>query len=65
MSRTPESPRGEDLLTTVEVAAMLRIHPSSVRRWIERGEVEAIQLPGGRYRVPRSEVERLLRKPRP
>jgi excisionase family DNA binding protein len=50
----------EELLKVSEVAERLRVAESTVRGWITRGEVRAIRLPGGVYRIPRAEVERLL-----
>jgi excisionase family DNA binding protein len=48
-----------DLLTPNEVAELLRVHPATVTRWIRLGLIEAMRLPGGTYRIPRSELERL------
>ena len=45
--------------TTAEVAALLRVHRSTVVRWIDEGRVEAMKTPGGMYRIPASEVERI------
>ena len=44
-----------------EVAEVLRVSPRTVQRWIVSGDVKAMKLPSGRYRIPRSEVERLSR----
>lgn len=48
------------LLTTREVAALLRVDPATVRRWAESGDVESVKLPGGQYRFARSVVDGLL-----
>ena len=42
-----------------ELAELSRVHVSTVRRWIARGSVKAIRLPGGQYRIPAAEIERL------
>ena len=42
-----------------EVAALFRVHISTVRRWIALGSIRAIRLPGGAYRVPVEEVDRI------
>ena len=43
-----------------ELAHLLRVHVTTVRRWIARGELRAIRLPcGGEYRIPAAEVDRL------
>jgi excisionase family DNA binding protein len=52
-----------DLLKPREVADLLRVDESTVLRWIKEGDVEALRLPGGTYRIPRSEVERILATP--
>nr|BBH91771.1 hypothetical protein KTC_65220 [Thermosporothrix sp. COM3] len=52
------------LLTVGEVANILRVDPSTVRRWIKQGSLEAVPLPtqgrGQRltHRVERSTIER-------
>ena len=51
------------LLTVPELAAALRVHPASIYRRIQSGEIEARRIgaaPGGRLRVPFSELDRLL-----
>lgn len=45
--------------TAEELAKLCRVHVSTVRRWIARGRVRAIRLPGGTYRVTKAEVDRL------
>jgi len=51
------------LLTVPELAAALRVHPASIYRRIQSGEIRARRIgaaPGGRFRIPADEVERLL-----
>ena len=52
------------LLTTGEVAKILRIDQSTVRRWIKSGELNAIQLKEkgmhSIYRIPLSAVQQKL-----
>ena len=46
-----------------EVAAQIRVHPETVRRWLRQGRMRGL-LPGGDrggYRVRTSEVERFLK----
>lgn len=38
----------EELLTAEEVAAALKVHPETVRRWARDGRIPSIQLPAGR-----------------
>ncbi len=53
-----------DLLTVTEVAELLRVDQTTVRRWIKREALEAVSLPhvGKRqaYRVRRSTITVLL-----
>jgi excisionase family DNA binding protein len=54
----------DDMLTVKEVAARLRANPQTVRRWLREGKLHGV-LPGGQklgYRIPASEVDRLLGK---
>jgi len=49
-------------LTTAEAAAVLRVHPVTMRLWLSRGRVPgARRLEGGRYRVPLSAVRELAK----
>lgn len=52
----------DDLLTTAEVAQMLRVSQKTISRWVRLGDLQAIRLPRGQLRIRRSEVERLLRE---
>ena len=45
--------------TPEEIAEILKVHVVTVRRWIAAGQLGAIRLPGGGYRIPAIEVERL------
>jgi excisionase family DNA binding protein len=54
----------EDLFTVSEVARLLRVDDTTVRRWIKNGVLEAVTLPhrGKRhaYRIRRSTLDALL-----
>ena len=54
-----------DLLTISEVAHLLRVDTTTVRRWVNIGAMEAIILPHTgthkAYRVKRSTVDTILR----
>jgi excisionase family DNA binding protein len=55
------SAEGSNLLTVREVAARLRLHPETVRRWLRDGRLRGARIKGsGGYRVLESEVQRLL-----
>jgi excisionase family DNA binding protein len=51
-----------DLLTVQEVAQLLRVDDTTVRRWIKSGALQAIKLPTrrGSYRVRRSVIDKIL-----
>jgi excisionase family DNA binding protein len=49
-------------ITVQEAAEQLRVHPQTVRLWLRAGKLRG-RLIGGRksgYRIPASEIERLL-----
>jgi|Deesub1362B_J571_1020462.scaffolds.fasta_scaffold01116_10 excisionase family DNA binding protein len=51
----------KDLLTTKEVAEILRVTERTVQRWCKEGKISSIELPGGRgYRIPKSEIDKIL-----
>ena len=39
-----------------EFAALLDVNPRTVRRWMSRGLVAYVRLPGGERRIPRDEL---------
>lgn len=48
-------------LSLTEAARLLRVHPATVRRWIDGGRLPAYQAKkGGAYRIARAELEQLL-----
>lgn len=47
-------------LTLPEVSAELRVHPSTVRLWVTNGRLAAVRAGGRKWRVRRSEVDRML-----
>lgn len=55
----------EKILTVSEVARLLRVDGTTVRRWIKKGKMEAVELPNGGeterhgYRIRASEVKRI------
>ena len=50
----------ERLYRTGEAAKLLGVHPMTLRRWIKTGKVKAKRTVGGEFRVPESEIMRLL-----
>jgi excisionase family DNA binding protein len=56
----PTHAHDKQLLHVKEAAAELDVHPSTLRRRIHHGDLEAVRLgPGGRYRISREALERL------
>jgi len=54
---------GERMLKVEQVAELLQAHRQTIRRWLRDGKLKGT-MPGGEklgYRIPESEVERLLR----
>lgn len=45
-----------ELLTTAEVAAVLRVSPATVGRWVREGKLPAVGTPGGRNRFRPEDV---------
>lgn len=50
----------DPLLTSIEVAALFRVDPKTVARWVLAGRLSAIKTPGGKLRFRRSAIEPLL-----
>lgn len=48
-------------LTIADVAETVGVSPRTVLRWIDRGDLEAVRLPGGRLRVSQTELAERLR----
>lgn len=51
----------EKLLRPHEVAAMLRVHPQTLRMWDRGGKLKPVRLPSGQRRYRMSDLEALLR----
>ena len=52
----------DKLLTTDEVAGILRVHITTVRRMLRSGVLKYIEIAPREYRVRRSELDRFLRE---
>ena len=50
----------EELLSLSEAAEALSVSEITVKRYIYAGKLKSHKLPGGRHRIPRSELTRLL-----
>jgi excisionase family DNA binding protein len=51
-----------ELLTVSEVAERLNVNRGTVIRWIRLGQLRALRLPSGVYRIPRAELDRILKQ---
>lgn len=51
-----------ELLTSAEVAELLRVSRSTVTRYARLGQLPAIRLPSGYLRFRRQDIEKLLRQ---
>jgi putative resolvase len=40
-------------------AALLGVHPDTTRRWERQGKIRVLRTPGGKRRIPESEIRRL------
>lgn len=50
----------DDLLSLAEAAEALNVSEITIKRYIYAGKLKSHKLPGGRHRIPRSELGRLL-----
>jgi excisionase family DNA binding protein len=50
----------EPLLTAREVGILLGVSTETVLRWVRRGEMPSIRLPGGAVRFPAQAIEQWL-----
>ena len=60
----PLKPRVDPNLTTRQLAETIGASDSSVKRWIDRGEIIAFRTGGGHRRVPLAEAIRFIRRTR-
>ncbi len=56
-----QSNQNNKLLTTEEVAEILRVKPITVRTYISRGELAAVEL-GGSYRIYQKDLDEFIRQ---
>lgn len=64
MSKNTRRPLAEPYLTVGQAAMQLSVHPSTIRRWIDRGRLAAYRLGEKRVGVRPSDLARLV-SPRP
>ena len=54
----------EELLRPRDAAVQLRISYPTIKQWIYNRKLRAVKTPGGHYRIPQSEIDRLLYRTR-
>jgi molybdopterin-binding protein len=54
----------ETLLRPRDAAVQLQISYPTVKQWIYRHKLRAVKTPGGHYRIPQTEIDRLLYRTR-
>lgn len=55
----------EPLLSLGQAAKRLNVHPVTLRRWANNGDILVVLTPGGHRKFPKSEVDRLLNTSQP
>ena len=53
----------EELVTVEEAAKILKVRRETIRRYIKKGHLKAVTLPGGDYRLREREIQKLLKRP--
>jgi len=49
----------ERLYTLKEACLLLGLHPRTIQKWDKQGKIRVVRTPGGRGRIPESEIRRL------
>jgi len=60
-SSTRTVDREDPWMTLGEVSEELKVHPSTVRLWVNAGRLAAVRAGGRKWRVRRSELDRMLK----
>ncbi|NNF59141.1 MAG: helix-turn-helix domain-containing protein [Rhodothermaceae bacterium] len=55
----PNAAKSSELLSLTEAATLLGVHPATLRRWADQGDILVMVTPGGHRRFPRTEIDRL------
>ena len=50
----------EKLYTVKQASEILGVHPKTIQKWDKEGKIKTVRTPGGRRRIPESEIKRLL-----
>ena len=49
----------ERLYALKEACLLLDLHPRTIQKWDKQGKIRVVRTPGGRRRIPESEIRRL------
>jgi len=55
----------ETLYRLPTAAAILAVHPRTLKRWHEQGKIRLVELPGHQFRMPGEEITRLMEQGKP
>ena len=53
----------EELVTVEEASRILKVRRETIRRYIKKGYLKAVMLPGREYRLRERDIQRLLSRP--
>jgi molybdopterin-binding protein len=62
--KDPPKSAQENLIRPRDAAVQLQISYPTIKQWIYHRKLHAVKTPGGHYRIPQSEVDRLLYRTR-
>jgi len=62
--KTGRTDARETLLRPRDAAVQLQISYPTIKQWIYRRKLRAVKTPGGHYRIPQAEIDRLLYRTR-
>jgi molybdopterin-binding protein len=62
--RQREKRATEEFIRPRDAAVQLQISYPTIKQWIYHRKLRAVKTPGGHYRIPQSEVDRLLHRTR-
>ena len=55
----------DELVTVSRAARLMGLSRAQMYNWVKQGRVRAYRLPTGKYRIPLSELERLINESNP
>ena len=64
MKEMKNPPSNDAMLRPRDAAVQLQISYPTIKQWIYHRKLRAVKTPGGHYRIPQSEIDRLLYRTR-